>query len=102
MFVFIAATIALAAVALALGAIFVAFGIVLLLGLAAVGTVVGAGVLVFRRLTGRVPGRPDGPRFDTGLDPSLEVFPGQASRTSVPRELSSRPVPKPAEPDQPA
>jgi hypothetical protein len=65
------AAIALAAAALAVGAAFVAFGIFLLIGLAAVGTVVSAGVLAFRALTGHV--RPPPPPRE--LDPSLEVFP---------------------------
>jgi hypothetical protein len=73
-----AARIALAAAALAVGAVFVAFGIFLLLGLAAVGIVVGAGVLLFRRLTGRSPAFIQAPRVDAELDPSLEVFPTQS------------------------
>ena len=68
------AAIALAAAAVAVGAVFVAFGIVLLLGLAAVGTVLGAGVLAFRGLTGRGAGRVH-PRRQVDLDPTLEVFP---------------------------
>lgn len=68
------ATIALAAAAIAAGGLFLVFGLMLLLGLAAVGTLVGGGVLLFHRLTGRLPrflgggaapGRP--------LDPALEV-----------------------------
>ncbi|MDQ3995946.1 MAG: hypothetical protein M3303_02895 [Gemmatimonadota bacterium] len=68
------AAIALAAAAVAVGAVFLAFGIVLLLGLAAVGTVLGAGVLVFRTLTGRGADRLH-PRREVDLDPTLEVFP---------------------------
>lgn len=73
------AAIALAATALAVGAVFVAFGIVLLVGLAAVGAVVGASVLLFRSLTGRGSGRLHAPRHDAELDPSLEVFPSQSA-----------------------
>lgn len=69
------AAIALAAAALAVGAVFVAFGVVLLLGLAAIGTAVGAGTLVFRALTGRGGRRLQGRGAHTELDPSLEVFP---------------------------
>jgi hypothetical protein len=71
------AAIALAAVALSLGAVSVAFGLLLLLGLAALGTMIGAGVLVFRALTGGGPAslRPSQPEMN--LDPSLEVFPAQ-------------------------
>ena len=68
------AAIALGVAALAAGAVFVAFGIFLLLGLAAVGTVVGAGVLTFRALTGRGPNRLQPSRAKLDLDPSLEVF----------------------------
>jgi hypothetical protein len=72
------AAIALAATALAVGAVFVAFGIVLLIGLAAVGTVVGTGVLLVRSLTGRGGGQRHAPRQAAELDPSLEVFPTQS------------------------
>lgn len=73
------AAIALAAAALAIGAMFVAFGIFLLLGLAAVGTLVGAGVLVFRALTGRGTGRLRPAPSELGLDPSLEVLPSPSA-----------------------
>jgi hypothetical protein len=80
------AAIALAAAAIAVGAVFVAFGVFLLLGLAAVGTVVGAGVLLFRALTGRTPRRIHVPPIDPELDPTLEVFPTQPP-TQAPRRL---------------
>ncbi|MFN2564365.1 MAG: hypothetical protein ABR499_05055 [Gemmatimonadaceae bacterium] len=83
------AAIALAAAALAVGAVFVAFGIVLLLGVAAIGTVVGAGVVVFRRLTGRGSVRIPAARFDTELDPSLEVFPEQSGPQAPAHKLAS-------------
>jgi hypothetical protein len=67
------AAIALAAAALALGAVLLAFGVILLIGVAAVGTVVGGGVLLYRSLTGRTGSHlPHG--RDPELDPSLEVF----------------------------
>jgi hypothetical protein len=69
------AAIALGALALGVGAIFLAFGIVLLLGLAAVGTLVGAGVVLYRAVTGRRVDRLRPP--PTELDPSLEVFPAE-------------------------
>jgi hypothetical protein len=78
------AAIALAAAALAVGAVFVAFGIFLLIGLAAVGTVVGAGVLLFRSLTGRGTGRLHRPSADLELDPSLEVFPADTAARQPP------------------
>ena len=67
------AAMALAAAALAVGAVFIAFGIVLLAGLAVVGTLIGGGVALYRALTARRHDRLAGydHRFD--LDPSLEV-----------------------------
>ncbi len=73
------AAIALAAGALAIGAVFVAFGIVLLLGLAAIGTALGAGALAVRALT---QGRLRTPRADRMLDPALEVFPADRGAAS--------------------
>jgi hypothetical protein len=67
------AAIALAAVALAAGAVLLAIGIVLLLGVAAVGTVIGGGVMLLRAITGR--GRPRLDASRAGLDPALEVYP---------------------------
>jgi hypothetical protein len=78
------ARIALAAAAIAVGAVLVTFGVFLLLGLAAVGTVVGAGVLLFRALTGRPTRRIHGPPIDPELDPSLEVFPEQSAAQPPP------------------
>ena len=83
------AAIALAAAALALGAVFVAFGVVLLVGLAAVGTLVGAGLLAFRALIGRGAGRLRSSRFEIDLDPSLEVFPSQSAAQPPAHELTS-------------
>ena len=68
------AAIALAAAALAVGAVVIAFGIVLLLALAAVATLLAAGGLLVRRLTGRL-GRPEPAGGDLELDPSRQVFP---------------------------
>jgi Flp pilus assembly protein TadB len=78
-----AATIALIAAALAAGAVLIAFGLVLLLALAAAATVIGAGTVLYYRLTGR---RPAFQRFQTRerLDPSLEVFPDQLQRGARP------------------
>ena len=78
------AAIALAAAALAVGAVFVAFGIFLLLGLAVVGTVVGAGVLAIRALTGRGTGRLRPMPTDLDLDPSLQVFPVDSTAQQPP------------------
>jgi hypothetical protein len=85
------AAIALAAAALAGGAVFIAFGIVLLLGLAAIGSAVGAGVLLVRALTGRRGGRLHGaPHLE--LDPALEVFPiDQEAPTPLPPHKRTTP-----------
>jgi hypothetical protein len=82
------AAIALAAAALAVGAVLIAFGIVLLLGLAAIGTVVGAGALLVRAVTGRGRRRLGRDR-QMELDPTLEVFP--ADQTPPHKLTSSQP-----------
>ena len=64
------ATLALLAL-IGLGAAVVAVGFTLLLGLAAAGTLVGAGVSIYSRLRG---GRRDVLPRSSGLDPRLEVF----------------------------
>lgn len=55
--------------------VFLAFGIVLLLGLAAAGLILGIGAALLRRLTGRPQLRPGELRPPRGLDPTLEVKP---------------------------
>lgn len=83
------AAIALAAVALAVGAVFVAFGIFLLLGLAVVATIVGAGMVLVRSLTRRGTGRLEPPpSANRELDPALEVFP--ESTLQVPARPAAR------------
>lgn len=81
-----AATIALITAALAAGAVLFVFAFMLLLGLAAAGTVIGSAMLVYRRLTGRGRhglgrGLPDD---DFVLDPSREVFPDRSSHAALP------------------
>lgn len=72
--------IALAIAVIALGGVFVIFGLVLLAGLAVVGTVVGAGLMLYRRLTGRWPGNLSrGGASRSALDPSREVFSNDVS-----------------------
>jgi hypothetical protein len=72
-----AGAVAMAIALVALGGIFVVFGLVLLVILAAAGTLLGAGAVAYHRLTGRWPRL-----FRTrepparALDPSLEVFSG--------------------------
>lgn len=67
-----AQTVALAVAALAIGAVLLAVGLMVLAGLAAAGTVVGLGVLAWRRLTGRAAlGGARPAAFDR--DPSKEV-----------------------------
>lgn len=62
-------------VLLLLVGVFLAFGFVLLIGLAAAGLVLGIGGALLRRLTGRqlIPRNELRPRHD--LDPTLEVKP---------------------------
>jgi hypothetical protein len=55
--------------------VFLAFGFVLLLGLAAAGLLLGIGAALLRRLTGRPPTQRDAARSRHGLDPTLEVKP---------------------------
>ncbi len=64
-------TIALAIAAVAVGGIFLAFGIALLATLAVIGTVVAAGMAIARL----VRGRPALPTRQRRPDPSMEVFP---------------------------
>lgn len=61
------------ALLLVLVGVFLAFGFVLLVGVAAVGLLVGLGAALLRRLTGRGPARLDGAGSRAGLDPSMEV-----------------------------
>ena len=71
-----AGAIALAIAVIALGGVFLVFGLVLLAGLAAVGTVLGAGLMAYHRITGRWPSflrQSAAPRRT--LDPAHEVFP---------------------------
>ena len=63
------------AVLLVLVGIFLAFGFVLLVGMAAVGLLLGLGTALLRRLTGRAPAQQEIARRTHGLDPSLEVKP---------------------------
>lgn len=55
--------------------VFLAFGFVLLTGLAAVGLVLGIGGALLRRLTGRPPATRSELRARHDLDPTLEVKP---------------------------
>ena len=70
-------TIALAIAAVAVGGVFLAFGIALLATLAVVGTLVATGLAVARLVRGRpaLPGR------GRALDPSMEVFPTSADES---------------------
>ena len=77
------AAIALAVAALAIGAVFVALGIILLLGLAAIGTVIGAGFVLYRSLIRRNSRQLRAPHPDAELDPSLEVSPRTQPRDGL-------------------
>jgi hypothetical protein len=76
-----AGAIAFAIAVLAIGGVFIVFGLVLLLALAAAGTVLGAGILLYRRLTGRLPRflRPAAPASSRSAEMGLEVFPDDAA-----------------------
>lgn len=70
-------SVVLAIVIVGVGVFVVASALTLLIVLGAVATVIGAGVVLYRRLTGRaVPAMPPAYRRK-GLDPSLEVFPDE-------------------------
>ena len=70
-------TIALAIAAVAIGGVFLAFGIALLATLAAIGTLVAAGMAVARL----VRGRPALPMRERPLDPTMEVFPTRSDES---------------------
>ena len=76
-----AGALALAMTAVLLGSMLLAFGLLLFLGLAAAGAAIGAGVLLYHKLTGRVPRALERRRRAPDLDPALEVFPQVPSRT---------------------
>jgi hypothetical protein len=75
-----------------IGLLIVGFSLALLLVLGTVGAVIGAGVVLYRRLTGgTMPGIP-GARATAQVDPSLEVFAPDAVITDRPvRELPDSP-----------
>lgn len=81
-----AGTIALAIAAVAIGGVFVVFGFLLLVALAAAGVAITTGVLLYRRITGRLP------RFLRASAPparrppgELEVFPDDTADSGGPR-----------------
>jgi hypothetical protein len=61
-------------VVLGAGAALLVVGIALLAAVAVAGGLLGLGILAYRKLRG-VPTQPLGMGSETGLDPSLEVFP---------------------------
>ena len=65
---------ALGVVIVGVGLLFVGIGIALLLALATAGALVGGGVMLYRRLTGRPASPLRGSRVNAQLDPALEVF----------------------------
>jgi hypothetical protein len=92
-------TYALVAAALAAGALLIAFGLIVLAGLAVTGTVVGGAIGLYHRFTGRWPkflhvrtysgaiGTPEVSAAAVhGLDPAKEVFP---PRSAPPRLRAS-------------
>lgn len=80
-----AGAIALGIVIVLVGIFVVLSGLALLLGLALIAAVLGAGALLLRKITGR-PGLHSAPRRTPAqLDPSLEVFPGEAGQPPAER-----------------
>ena len=84
-----AGALALAVAALVLGGVLLAFGLLLLVGIAAVGAAIGAGLVLYHKLTGHVPRALERRRQASGLDPALEVFPTEVSQPS--QQGTSRP-----------
>lgn len=71
--------IALGIAALAVGGVFLAFGLALLIAVVVVGAALGAALILYRRLTGRgVPWLGTSARASR-LDPANEVFPADGS-----------------------
>lgn len=68
--------IALAILALALGGVFLALGLILLTALAAAGVVFGGGYLFWRRMRAALGGRSDAPSA-LELDPAMEIRPSE-------------------------
>lgn len=66
---------ALGAVLLLAALVFLAFGIVLIVGLTAAGLVLGLGAALYKRLTRTPPATPRQPGRFGDLDPALEVLP---------------------------
>lgn len=90
-------TYALVAAALGAGALLIAFGLIVLVGLAIGGTALGGGIALYHRFTGRWPkflhvrtyvgsiGSAEPPsRTAHGLDPSKEVFPPTGESPRLP------------------
>jgi len=71
--------IALGLAALAVGGVFLIFGLALLVALAVVSITLGAGVLLYRRLTGRGSLFMGATARSTRLDPAKEVFPAEGA-----------------------
>ncbi|HUR92134.1 MAG TPA: hypothetical protein VMY38_05615 [Gemmatimonadaceae bacterium] len=64
----------LGAVLLVAAGVFLTFGVVLIVGMIAIGLVVGIAAALYRRLAGSPPAAPRRESF-SGLDPALEVLP---------------------------
>jgi hypothetical protein len=75
---------------LMMGGAIVLSGLALLLALAVAGTAIGAGVVLFRRLTGRSGRVVHSRRQAKGLDPALEVFPIDSGAPDDPTSGATR------------
>jgi hypothetical protein len=83
--------IALAIAAVAIGGVFLVVGLTLLLSLVALGAVVGTGLVLYHKLTGRLPGRAPARAEPDALDPRREVFPAPGPAGRLPERGPSEP-----------
>ena len=83
--------VALAIAAVAVGGVFLVVGLTLLLSLVALGAVVGTGLVLYHKLTGRLPGRRHQEARPDSLDPRREVFPTSVPAGRLPERESNEP-----------
>jgi hypothetical protein len=75
---------AFAIAAIAIGGVFLTVGLMLLAAFVVIGGAVGGALVLYHRLTGRLPWRAKRPGPSVhGLDPSREVFPAPEARAHL-------------------
>jgi len=74
--------IALGLAAVAVGGVFLVFGLALLVAVAVVGITLGAGLVLYRRIAGRGSLFMNATTRSTSLDPAKEVFPTEDTQQS--------------------